>query len=188
LTQANYPAGVGDNNFLQKQLARAGGDKAKSRLARIYAFSYEGNFYVLDRPTIFVVHGPGREVDPPGNRPIAGGGIGVAAHNRTARAPGPIDDSGVAAQAYSFADDLMFWTYDKDDFSLRLDVESGPLARILLEAELVAPEAMVQSSGMMARSSGMMARSSGMMARSSGMMARSSGMMARRGRGGDGLD
>ena len=30
----------------------------------------------------------------------------------------------------------MYWEYDKDDFSLRLDVETGPLTEILLDATL----------------------------------------------------
>ena len=34
----------------------------------------------------------------------------------------------------ALAGDIMVWEYDRADFSLRLDVESGPLERILIEA------------------------------------------------------
>ena len=32
--------------------------------------------------------------------------------------------------------DMKVWVYDKGDFSMRLDVETGTFERILLEAEL----------------------------------------------------
>ena len=56
------PPRLGGNNFLQAQLASPG-----ARLARIYAFSYEGHYYDLGTPAIFLVHGPGR--DPEAFRP-----------------------------------------------------------------------------------------------------------------------
>src|SRR5437764_14218144 len=46
------------NNLLLSQL------RADSRIARIYAFSFEGVYYELARPALFVVHGPG--LDPEG--------------------------------------------------------------------------------------------------------------------------
>lgn len=57
------PPRLGSNNFLQAQLASPG-----ARLARIYAFSYEGHYYDLAAPALFVVHGPGR--DPEAFRPL----------------------------------------------------------------------------------------------------------------------
>ena len=73
------------------------------------------------------------------------------------------------------------WVYDKGDFSMRLDVETGSLEQILLEAEVSQGDdgsfdgGFGRSSG--GRSSG--GRSSG--GRSSGAMGRSSGWMPRKG-------
>jgi hypothetical protein len=49
----NYPL-RGDNNFLQQQII-----DTTSQFARIYGFSYEGTYYDLPRPSIFLVHGIG---------------------------------------------------------------------------------------------------------------------------------
>jgi hypothetical protein len=54
-----------------------------------------------------------------------------------------MDMSGVAAREWEFSDtlkniasDLIYWEYEKGDFSLRLDTEAGPLEQILLAAAL----------------------------------------------------
>jgi hypothetical protein len=97
--------GLGANGFLKKQLETDADNPPK--FARIYAFSYEGQYYVLPKPAIFLVHGDD-----------------VAASN----------DAGVAAKNWDFSPDIQAWTYDKGDFSIRLDIETGPLEQILLEA------------------------------------------------------
>ena len=48
----------GHNNFLDKQLQ--GKD---CKLARIYGFSYEGHYYDLAKPALFLVHGDGVDAD-----------------------------------------------------------------------------------------------------------------------------
>jgi hypothetical protein len=119
-TTANTPVPrLGGNNFLQQQLQAAG-----ATLARIYAFTYEGHYYDLPRPMIFLVHGAGADPEP---KPGAA---------RVARAPADEDRTGVASQNYSFAEDMKVWSYDKGDFSLRMDVETGTLEQILLDATL----------------------------------------------------
>jgi hypothetical protein len=127
-TPANTPAPrLGGNNFLQQQLFPPGVTPTTSaRLARIYAFAYEGHYYDLPRPMIFLVHGPGAdpEAPKPGGAP------------RVSRAPADADRTGIASQNYSFADDMKVWSYDKGDFSLRMDVETGTLEQILLDATL----------------------------------------------------
>src|SRR5450631_1813678 len=107
-------AGAGDNNFVQRQLAAA-----DPKFARIYAFSFEGHFYELPKPMVFLVHGTGTPID------------GTATK---------LDDSGVIARDWEFsfsggaaADrDLFYWEYEKGDFSIRLDLETGPFEQILL--------------------------------------------------------
>jgi hypothetical protein len=151
----NPPPRRGDNLFLQKQLAAAG-----ARFARIYGFSFEGHYYDLPRPAIFLVHGPGVEAEP---KPGA---------SNVARAPADADRTGRAGQTGSLSGDIQVWAYDKGDFALRLDVESGPLDQILLEAALVASGDEMSYSGAHARISGAHARISGAHARIAGAHAR----------------
>jgi hypothetical protein len=126
------PPRLGDNNFLERQLG-AGGDGTRPVLARIYGFSYEGHYYDLARPAIFLVHGLGS--DPEAWRPAVDG-LNKTPEGRYDRAPSDADRSGVARTGTSFADDIRVWSYDKGDFSIRLDPETGPLEQILLDAEL----------------------------------------------------
>lgn len=111
--------GPGANNFLRDQLAQAA---PAPMFARIYAFSFEGAFYQLARPPIFLVHGPGIPV---GNWPQ----------------PSTMDQAGVAAREWDFSGnlgnaDLVYWEYEKGDFSLRLDLDAGPFEQILLQTAL----------------------------------------------------
>src|ERR1700735_5667679 len=54
--------GLGANKFLQKQLELEGNKDNPPTLPRIYAFSFEGAYYELPRPPIFLVHGSGTHV------------------------------------------------------------------------------------------------------------------------------
>jgi hypothetical protein len=105
---------LGDNSFVKKQLA-----KSDARFARIYAFSFEGQYYVLPKPAIFLVHGDGVAAD---------------------------DVPGVAAKDWNLLSDIKAWSYDKGDFSIRLDIETGPLDNILLEEALKSDHASMQGS------------------------------------------
>jgi hypothetical protein len=121
------PPRLGDNNFLQRQLTAYGQtDATRPRLARIYGFSFEGHYYDLPKPAIFLVHGPGS--DPEAWRPSTS-----LPHARVDRAPADADRTGVASTPSSFSEDMRVWSYDKSDHSLRLDSDSGTLEQILLE-------------------------------------------------------
>jgi hypothetical protein len=85
---------------------------ADPQLARIYGFSHEGQYYDLARPAIFLVDGPGTAV---GNE---------------------LPETRIAVTPPELAGGVSAWDYDRDDFSLRLDLDVGPLDRILLDAEL----------------------------------------------------
>ncbi len=148
------------NPFLTPQL-----ENLDSQLARIYGFSYQGHYYDLAKPVIFLVQGDG--VDPQLPRP---------AEDRVSRAPAEADRTGVAATSATFSEDMQMWSYDKSDFSIRLDVESGPFEQILLEAS---SNPRGSYSGAEARISGAEARISGAEARISGAEARVSGAEAR---------
>ncbi len=111
------------NNLLQKEVTQSSGQPERG-LARIYAFSYEGHYYDLSKPALFVVHGPG---DPAVTRAV--------------------EHTGLAASAVEFAPDVRVWAYDKSDLSIRLDIETGTFDQILLEGELRADRTRGSTSG-----------------------------------------
>ncbi len=111
------------NSQLGNQLSTSS-DEFSPRFARIYGFSFEGGYFDLDSPIIMLVHGPGVPAERQASDP------------RAARAPESPDKSGSAAQEHSFADEIQVWSYDKADFSIRMDTCTGPIEDILLEMEL----------------------------------------------------
>jgi hypothetical protein len=149
------PPRQGRNNFLQQQLA-----DPNAMLARIYGFSYEGHYYDLPQPAIFLVHGPGTpaELSP---------GLGVP-WNRLERTAAEVDRTGVAGTGRSSSLDIKVWSYDKGDFSVRFDIETGPFEQILLEAALVSESSNAGFSGAHTRLSGAHTRLSGAHTRLSG--------------------
>ena len=155
---------LGANKFLRDQL-----NEDDARLARIYAFSFEGQYYELSRPTIYLVHGEG--ADAPATPPAHPGA-------RISRGPSSADESGLPSKGWEFSSDLKMWEYDKGDFSLRLDVEAGPLEQILLDAAVADVEA-AHYSGRGANYSGRAASYSGRAANYSGRAANYSGRAAR---------
>jgi len=115
----DYSTQLGGNQFLKQQLLAEG-----AQLARIYGFSFEGHYYDLPKPALLLVHGRGETLE-------------HGEHGRTT-----LDAAGVMAREWEFsdakigADNVRRWSYDKGDFSIRLDTESGPFEQILLAAIL----------------------------------------------------
>jgi len=133
---------LGGNQFLRKQLA-----DGNPQFARIYAISYEGKYRELPRPAIFLVHGAGIPVSP--DQPYIEEGSGadkVKSKGKRkdadtepdqptfASGPGDASGSGVAAKDWELSFDIRMWEYDKGDFSIRLDMETGPFEQLLLDA------------------------------------------------------
>lgn len=85
------------------------------RLARIFGFSFEGHYFALRAPALFLVHGEGL--------PVAAGE--------------PIDFQriGVAFKEQTFAANLRVWLYDRSDMTVRLDIGSGTLQETLIDPE-----------------------------------------------------
>ena len=48
----------------------------------------------------------------------------------------PVGFSGTGRQAEVQSTSIRVWAYDRDDFSLRLDMMTGPLSRILIDYEI----------------------------------------------------
>ena len=89
------------NKLLEKELSQRAA-QSQAKLARIYAFGYEGQLYELARPTIFLVHGDGE----PAEDLVADKAAPGFGGHRQSRGPDVADKTGVAAQPYSFSEDM----------------------------------------------------------------------------------
>ncbi|MEX0308398.1 MAG: pentapeptide repeat-containing protein [Ruegeria sp.] len=120
--------GRGVNNFIGDQF---GGD---ARLARIYGFAYDGTYYEMPEPTIFLVHGHGESATG-GNLPYGFklDKAGDDTTQQTARAPMNPSVSGVAAADYQMASDIRVWNYDQADYTIRMDIAAGQIEEVLLD-------------------------------------------------------
>jgi hypothetical protein len=115
------------NHFVVDQLL-----EDDARLARIYAFSFQNELIDLVKPALFVVNGDG--VDPQGlefRSRVAGGST-----ESVSIFGGAVGGTGLGEMLGTFAAGLKVWAYDRDDFSVRLDMTTGPFDRILLDHEL----------------------------------------------------
>lgn len=113
--------GLGFNKLLRSQFGTkgAGGNK-KPRFAAVYGFEFEGHYYDLAAPTVLLVHGGGKQPDKAG---------------------------AVVRTEPRLAGEVRVWAYDKADFSMRLDIDSGPLESILLEQAIEDEELAAEMSG-----------------------------------------
>jgi hypothetical protein len=118
--------GRGNNNFLGDQL------DDDARFARIYGFSYEGDYFDLPSPTLFLVHGDGDLVSQDNNTGTGQPGF----PSNLSRAPRDPSVGGMAAADFQFADDIRVWDYDKADYTIRMDVATGMFEQVLLDATL----------------------------------------------------
>ena len=115
-TEAKLSQRKGVNRQLAEQFNK------NSKFARIYAFSYQGVYFELPWPALFLVHGDGDSVTD-GNLP--------AGH--AARAPTKPSQTGVPAADFQFSDDIQYWSYDKADYTIRMDVETGMFEQVLFD-------------------------------------------------------
>lgn len=85
-----------------------------AELARIYAFSFQGEYVSLASPAMFVVNGKGTPVTP------------------------AVADTGLAIFPTTLAipKDLLYWPHERDDVTVRLDIMAGTFGRVLLDYEL----------------------------------------------------
>jgi hypothetical protein len=111
---------VGANPSSNAPLLRLLGDekfRQDARLARIYGYSYLGNYYKLLEPTVFLVSGDGIAVTA-GQDPIELGVIGVEFKDEV------------------FANHVRMWAADELDMTVRIDIKIGWLRDVLLDADL----------------------------------------------------
>ncbi|CUH44663.1 MULTISPECIES: pentapeptide repeat-containing protein [Ruegeria] len=113
--------GKGANKHLDDQFGVEKGEKGP-RFAKIYGFAFEGTYYDMPEPVIFLVHGKGELVADP-NKPA----------DDASRAPQDPSIGGVAAADYQVADGIRVWRYDKSDQTMRMDVMTGQFEQVLLD-------------------------------------------------------
>jgi hypothetical protein len=120
--------------------------KERQFFARIYSFSYEGHYYRLPRPLLFLVNKPGVPV---GGDRVEGAkrqqddtaGANPPSHHagRGPRAPRfSAKYTGVEARDWDFSADILVWAVDRKDLTLCLDVEIGNYQEILLDSMIAA--------------------------------------------------
>jgi hypothetical protein len=142
-TMVKDPYRIGDGRPLRRRHPnRLLADQLMSpdaRLARIYAFSFQNEFFELVKPAIFVVNGNGviplrSQNDRRNEFPDDPGG--PRGDEREQREYGsPLGLTGLAQIGGNLATELRVWAYDRDDYSLRLDMMTGTFDRILIEHE-----------------------------------------------------
>jgi hypothetical protein len=101
-------------------VSRALGDVTNGNFARIYGFSFEGHYYTLPRPVLFLVSGDGSTQSPD----VATGGSPREFSTGS---------TGVEAKDWRFGTDIRVWAVDRDDVAVRLDVEVGTYDDVLLQ-------------------------------------------------------
>lgn len=104
--------------------------------ARIYSFSFEGNYYNLPRPLLFLVTGPGTKPTTKLRHPERD--FSASERQRAFETK----FTGLEAKDWNFADDICVWAVDKRDLAVCLDVEVGPYQEILLDSMIAYEEDM----------------------------------------------
>ncbi len=120
---------IGGNALLESQLAMTkttGSGSARktvqmAKFARIYGFGFEGTYFEMPTPSLFLVHGDGE----PATKTT---GSGASAKLSNAG----MSITGLATRDVKFSDDMRVWSYDQSDFTIRLDVQSGTFEEVLV--------------------------------------------------------
>ena len=123
----------------------------KPRLARIYGFSYLGNYYKLSSPPILRVVGPGQPIKP-----------GFAPENS-------MDILGVEFKDEDFVAGISMWPVDHLDAAVRIDITIGWYRDVLLDTDM-SGDSNVTGGG--AGRADAVGRDSGLVGRDSGFVGR----------------
>jgi hypothetical protein len=137
-----------------------------ARLARIYGFSYLGNYYKIANPPVLRVYGQGFPVR-----------SGLAPENR-------MDILGCEFKDEDFVRGIRMWAVDQLDVVVRIDITIGWLREILLDTDMSADSNVTGNGGggradIVGRDSGLVGRDSGLVGRDSGLVGRDSGFVGR---------
>ncbi len=98
------------------KLGRQIATERKPGLARIYGFSWQGNYFKLSAPAVYLVYGPGKVVEPGTDRAEIGA-------------------TGVEFKDEFFSVGVLMWAAYDVDFAVRIDITAGWLSEILIAPE-----------------------------------------------------
>jgi hypothetical protein len=137
-----------------------------ARLARIYGFSYLGNYYKIANPPVIRVYGQGFPVR-----------SGFAPDNH-------MNILGVEFKDEDFVRGIRMWPSDHLDVAVRIDITIGWLREILLDPDMSKDTNVTGNScggraDVVGRDSGLVGRDSGLVGRDSGLVGRDSGFVGR---------
>lgn len=96
--------------------------RAPQIFARIYSFSFEGHYYKLPRPLLFLVGNDGVRAD---EARAADSNGQPAFHTKLV---------GIESKDWQFSEDIQVWAVDKMDVAICLDLEVGPYQQVLLDS------------------------------------------------------
>ena len=96
--------------------------------ARIYGFSFEGHYYKMPRPLLFLLAAPGEQ-----------DGVAVNARDPQEPVAGGVREfntrfTGVEGMDWQFGRDILVWAVDKHDIAVCLDLDIGTYDRVLLQS------------------------------------------------------
>jgi len=111
---------------LESQLINGADDKKRAAtLARIYAFSYEGTYYELPAPVVFLVHGTGKDASE--------AQLGRRGRALPARAPGDPSLTGLSAARLPVHRQPQGLVLRQGRLHLRMEVQTGMFEQMLLD-------------------------------------------------------
>jgi hypothetical protein len=113
-------------SLVEQVLRRA--EEEEGIFARIYGFSFEGHYYKLPRPLLFLVRGQAGSRRPEEDPAVPGG---VRQFNTRF--------TGVEGKDWEFGSDIRVWAVDQHDIAICLDLQVGSYEQVLLQP-LTTPE------------------------------------------------
>jgi len=151
------------NNPLQVMLGQKFSDPANPpQLARIYGFSYLGNYFKLAEPLVFLVFGEGTVIESGCPKP-----------------DNSLDNVGVEIKGLEFTDGVRMWIADQADIAVRIDITVGWLNDILLSEEMGSDNNM--TGGAQLRRSYIVGHDGSLVGRDGSMVGRDGSMVGRDG-------
>ena len=114
---------TGDSKMPPRRIERLLRRDGSRNFARVYSFSYEGHYYTLPRPVLFLLTGAGHN---PQDAATAAGGV----------FPFRTKFSGVGARDWTFSEDIKVWAVDRKDLAVCLDMEVANYQELLLNPSM----------------------------------------------------
>ena len=111
-----FGASPASNHPLARALRESKSGAPKPMLARIYGFTYLGNYFKLSEPLVFLVFGEGTPLNKERCDQLA--------------------TTGIEFTSQHFSEGVLMWACDQLDMAVRIDVTVGWMKDLLLATEL----------------------------------------------------